>query len=40
VQHDARLERLEDVVVAPSLVVGDDVGHEKFLRAAYADFRK
>jgi hypothetical protein len=27
VQHDARLERFEDVIIAPGLVVGHDVGH-------------
>ena len=27
-QHDARLERLEDVVIAPGFVVGHDVGHK------------
>ncbi len=28
VQHDARLEGFEDVVIAPGFVVGHDVGHE------------
>jgi hypothetical protein len=27
VQHDPRLERLEDVVIAPGFVIGHDVGH-------------
>jgi hypothetical protein len=28
VQHDARLKRLDDVVIAPGFVVGHDIGHE------------
>jgi hypothetical protein len=27
VQHDARLERFEDMIIAPGFVVGHDVGH-------------
>jgi hypothetical protein len=29
VQHDARLERFEDVIIAPRCVVGHDVGHDQ-----------
>jgi hypothetical protein len=28
VQHDARLERFVDVIIAPGFVIGHDVGHE------------
>jgi hypothetical protein len=27
VQHDARLERFEDVIIAPGFMIGHDVGH-------------
>ena len=30
VQHDARLERFEDVIIAPGFVIGHDVGHDQF----------
>ena len=30
VQHDARLEGFEDVIIAPGFVVGHDVGHDQF----------
>jgi hypothetical protein len=28
VQHDARLERFEDMIVTPGFMIGHDVGHE------------
>jgi hypothetical protein len=30
VQHDASLERLKDVIIAPGFVIGHDVGHEYY----------
>jgi hypothetical protein len=36
-QHDARLERFEDEVIAPGFMVGDYVRHEKMFLKPYPE---